>query len=329
VDSPNENYARELMELFTLGPQDVHGVDNYSQTDVVELARALTGFACDQRRKKGGVAVREWAFDSGDKTLFEGRYFEVSGNLGVEHPDGTPFPSDRNVIDLLFTHRDSDDRPTLARFISRKLWEWFVYPDPALAHVDEVADVFVQSGYVVRDLVYAILTHDAFYSTQARESTAKTPVDFALQSLRVLGARSNMKETPKALESMGMELFNPPGVEGWNHGEPWLATGRYLARFHFAQELAGGGERNQKGKRRKGAYRFKPEKLVDGSAQTTEQIVDALLGRLQVAVPSATRQALIDHANGDETTPGSGEWADTHMRDLLVLMLSLPEFQVH
>jgi uncharacterized protein (DUF1800 family) len=329
VDSPNENYARELMELFTLGPQDRNGVDTYSQNDVVELARSLTGFRCDQKKKRGGVAVAEWAFDSGDKTLFEGRPFEVSGNLGVEHPDGTPFPPNRNVIDLLFTHRDSDDRPTLARFISRKLWEWFVHPDPAIAQVDEMADVFVQSGYVVRDLLYAILTHDTFYSTQARESTAKTPVDFALQSLLAVGARSNMKEMPGALESMGMELFNPPGVEGWNHGEPWLATGRYLARFHFAQDLAGGGERKRKGKKRKRVYRFKPEKLLGRSVQTSEQIVDKLLGRFQVAVPSLTRQALIDFANGGAPAPGSAEWAETRLRDLLVLMLSLPEFQAH
>ncbi len=320
AEAPNENYARELMELFTLGPLDVNGVENYTQQDVVELARALTGFRVESKGAKRLVQVQGWAFDAGDKTLFEGMPFEMRGNLGVEGEDGIPFPPDRNVIDALFAHRDSDGRPTLARFIARKLWEWFAYPEPDLGLVDELADVFVGSGYTIGDLLFAILTHDEFYSARARESTTKNPVDFVLQTMLALDVKSNLKELPRQLRIMGMELFNPPGVNGWNHGEAWVSTSRYLERLRFAQRVAAG----RKGK---DGYRFRPEKRVDRRAASGAEIVDSLLARLSVALPPASRQVLIDYVGSPDRQDES--WLEVKLRGLFVLLLSLPEFQVH
>jgi uncharacterized protein (DUF1800 family) len=316
VGSPNENYARELMELFTLGPIDENGVENYTQQDVMELARALTGFRVDSGPRRT-VQLKEWKFDSGEKVLFEGRTFEARGNLGVEDPEGTPLPPERNVIDLLFTHRDSDGRPTLARFIARKLWGWFAYPAPELALIDELADVFVGSDYRIADLVFAILTHDEFYSDRARASTAKTPVDFALQALLGAGVSGRMADLPRDLSLMGMELFNPPGVDGWNHGEAWLSTSRYLARLDFAQRVAAGG-----------SYRFDPRRIVDRRASGPDEICDALLARLQLRLSETTRQALIDYV-GVPVDATDEDWLQTKLRGAFVLLLSLPEFQVH
>lgn len=323
VESPNENYGRELMELFMLGVVDSNGVENYTQEDVRQLARACTGFRAE-RDKKGRFTDRVYLdpsrFDDGTKTIFAGMPYEASGNLGVENADGIPFPGGLNVIDLLLLHTDSDGRPTTARFLARKLWEWFAYPDPPIDLVDELADVFVAAGYQIAPLVKAILTHDEFYTDAARASTAKTPADYALQAMEVLGAKSNMKELPDYVRAMGLDLFNPPGVNGWNHSEAWLSTSRFLERFEFAQDLAAG--------RSKKVFSVNPKKLLDASATTTGALVDGLLARFGLTVPAATRQQLIDYVDGGAAL-GDDEWLEVKFRGLLLLLLTLPEYQVH
>src|SRR5262249_54354185 len=137
--------------------------------------------------------------------------------------------------DLLFAHRDSEARPTLARFVTVKLFELYAYPDPDTALVDELADAFVAASYSVAALVQAILTHDAFYTDAARSSTAKSPLEFALQSLNALGAKSSLLALPDALGAMGMSLFDPPRSGSWSRGSDWLTAGLYLARIDFAQ----------------------------------------------------------------------------------------------
>lgn len=324
AESPNENYARELMELFVLGREDATGQPNYTQDDVVQLARALTGFGfryTKRGRRIDRVVLRAEHFDDGVKTLFAGKPYEVTGNLGVEDGDGDPFPANLNVIDILFTHTDSDGRPTAARFLAKKLWEWFAYPAPDVALVDELADVLVGASYEVRALLRAILTHDEFYSEQASSSTAKTPVDFALQPILGLGVQTSMSELPSVLERMGMSLFDPPSVNGWNHSEAWLATSRYRERFLLAQAIASG--------RSKKDYKLRPEKLLDPSAATSAEVVDGLLTRLgATGVPEASRQALIAYADSGIALPDD-EWLEVKFRGLLVLIMTLPEFQVH
>jgi uncharacterized protein (DUF1800 family) len=307
------------MELFTLGPVDVNGVPNYTQQDVVELARSLTGFRVAFRGAKRTTYVAPGSFDDGDKLLFEGTSFMAQGKLGVEAEDGTPFPPERNVIDILFEHRDSDGRPTIARFVSRKLWESFAYPNPDLVLVDELADVFVASNYVISDLLTAILTHDEFYSARARSAVVRDPVEFVRGTMVALGVRSNMKEVPGVLRDMGMELFNPPGVEGWNQGDTWLSSSRYLARLHFAQDIASS-------RTARDGYRFQPEKLLDRQSTTSSEIVEDLLRRLQVTVPLGTYQTLVTYLGNADLDDEN--WVEQKLRGLFVLLLSLPEFQV-
>lgn len=325
ADSPNENFGRELMELFCLGPSDLAGNPNYTQNDVVDVARACTGMGSVYKGKKNNkrtdkVMLYANDFDAGNKTLFEGRSFETTGNLGVLDADGDPFPASRNVIDLMFAHTDTDGRPTLARFLAKKLWEWFAYPDPAIELIDELADVFVSSGYEIRPLMVALFTHDEFYSAVAMESTAKTPVDFVLQSIQAFGARGKFDELPDNLRSMGMEIFNPPSVDGWNNTIAWLSTSRLLARFRFAQDLASG--RDKKG------YKLDPKKLLPKSAASTEDVVDPLLAATGLTIPATSRQVLIDYLDGG-THLGDDDWLEIKYRGLLVLLMTMPEFQVH
>ncbi len=320
VVAPNENYARELMELFCLGSVDRNGLDNYTQADVVEMSRALTGYRWEGTGKNDGVFINPYVHDDGAKTLFQGKVFEASGELGAEREDGTPYPPETNIHHILLEHRDSDGRPTAARFLVTRLWEWFACPDPPLAVVDELADVFVASGYVVRELLTALFTHDHFYAEECRGAQVKTPIDFALQSLKALEVRSPLKKLPAILEEMGLSLFEPPGVEGWTHGPAWLATSRLLARFELAQAVCDGGDPK--------AWKFKPKKLFPKGAADTDEIVGFLLERLRIEVPASTRQILGLYLNGG-TSLQDKAWLEKKFRGVFILLLTLPEFQVH
>jgi uncharacterized protein (DUF1800 family) len=315
VDAVNENYARELMELFTLGPNDEDGVPNYTQTDVVELARALTGFFFERGAKKPLVQMDPSRFDAGSKLLFASRPFEMSGVLGVEYADGTPFPPETNVLEALFAHRDSQGRPTLARFLVRKLWAWFATPEAEGTLVDELSAAFVSSDYHVGTLMRELLCHDAFWAEDARASTPKTPVEFAAQALLALGVKGSFRDLPLWVARMGMEPFEPPGVEGWNHGPAWLATSRYLSRIEFGNVL-GTGQVKQ-------GFRFKL-KLSEGD--TPESLVDAALAQLGCEVSVETRLRLIEYLAFEF---GSDTWLRRTYPRLFALLLGLPEFQVH
>jgi uncharacterized protein (DUF1800 family) len=321
---PNENYARELMELFTLGVTDVNGVENYTQTDVEELTRALTGFQIEDDR--GVFNPNRW--DGGVKTLFAGTGHQATGNLGVVDATGALLPPPRNVIDILFTHRDTDGDLTLPRFLARKLWEYFAYPlsPPPMpadekALLDSLTGTFVGNGFVIRDLLVAIFTHDEFYGDAAKTRTVKNPCEFAFHAIRALRATTRATTVPAHLAEMGMDLFDPPGVNGWNQGLAWLSSGQLLARIQFAQALAAG---------RDSELRFIPQRVIDTTATDAGAVVDALLDRLGVSahVPAGVRATLVDYFEG-ATDFRDPEVLERKVRGAVVLMLGLPEFHIH
>jgi hypothetical protein len=183
---------------------------------------------------------------------------------------------------------------------------------------------FRAGGFVVRDLLRSIFLHDEFYSTQAKTSTVKNPCEYVLGALRALEARSNFEAIPDGLAEMGMELFEPPTVNGWDHGLPWMSSGLFLSRWVVGQALAAG--------RTPREYKLILKKLFDDDGSVADA-VDGLLARLGIAgsVPAATRQALIDYMND---TPGTVDlqddaYVETKVRGVLALMLELPEFNIH
>jgi uncharacterized protein (DUF1800 family) len=318
---PNENYARELMELFVLGVSDLNGAENYTQQDVEALTRALTGF---QIQNDAGVFTPS-RFDGGTKSLFENQPI-ASGNLRLVDDAGVLVADPtRNVIDVLFAHRDSDGALTMPRFLARKLWEWFVYPlddvplATAKALLDEVAAPFVAGGFVVADLLRAIFLHDEFYSAQAMRSSVKNPCEFTFGTIRRLGVRTDATPLPDLLAAMGMALFDPPSVNGWSGGLAWLSTGQYLSRLRCAQAIAQGRER---------ALRLDPTRLFDRTATTSAEVVDGVLARLRLVVPPDVRLALVDFV-GPFGSPDLDTWLDTRVRDLVMLVLGLPEAHLH
>jgi uncharacterized protein (DUF1800 family) len=319
----NENYGRELMELFVLGVVDLDGNENYTQQDVENMARCCTGFQIDSATDLGFMNPAR--FDTSAKVLFLNEPFEAVGKFGFEDGSGVPFPPATNVIDVLFRHRDTDGELTMPRFLAKKLWEYFAYPSPSKALIDEVAAPFIAGGFVIRDLLRAIFLHDDFYSEQAKTSSVKNPVEYALSAMRATKASSNYAQIPDHLAAMGMELFDPPSVNGWSNGAAWLSTGQFLNRFEFAQALAAG--RDVK------AIKMKPTQIFDDDATSADQVVDELLGVFGVAarVPAGARQALIDYLN-DPTPPSSFSdptVIERKVRGVIALILQLPEFHIH
>jgi uncharacterized protein (DUF1800 family) len=320
VGKPNENYGRELMELFLLGVVDLNGVENYTQTDVQELARCLTGF---QIVGDAGVFVPS-RFDGGTKTLFTGKSYQASGVIGLEDASGNPLPPAQNLVDILFTHRDSDPSGgalTMPRFLAKKLWEYFAYPAPAKSLLDQLTPAFIAGGFVVTDLLRAIFLHDEFYSEAAKTRSVKNPCEYAFSAIRALRARTNARSLPDLLEAMGMALFDPPNVNGWANGTAWLSSGQFLSRFEFAQVLAAG---------RESELKLDPTRLYDPAATSADVVVDAFLAALGIAsrVPGPVRQELIDYFEG-ATNFLDPVVIEKKVRGAIALMLQLPEFQLH
>jgi uncharacterized protein (DUF1800 family) len=206
--TPNENFAREVMELFTLGE------GHYGEQDIKEAARAFTGWSLD--RDTGTFVFRRFIHDYGSKT--------VLGKTGYFDGD--------EVLDILLA------RPETAEFVTRKLWREFVSPDPDDAEVKRIAARFRASGYDIKAALYALLTSDAFYAAENRGVLVKSPIDLVAGTLRQFDLRPG-QPIPFAVTAaaMGQNLFSPPNVKGWPGGEAWINASTLLARKAFLDRL--------------------------------------------------------------------------------------------
>jgi uncharacterized protein (DUF1800 family) len=204
--APNENYARELMELFTLGR------GNYTERDVREAARAFTGWGAE----RGGFAFRAEHHDAGAKTVLG-----VTGAL-----DGD------DVVRIVTT------RPECARFVSRKLLAFLSHPEPGDAEVSAAAAVFSKTDGDIAAVVRHILLSPGFRSASARRSLVKSPAELVVGAARAVGLPAMPASAAEAMSRMGQTLFAPPTVKGWDGGRAWLASGALLERVRFAWEIA-------------------------------------------------------------------------------------------
>jgi len=213
---PNENFAREVMELFTLGE------GSYTEQDVKEAARAFTGWSIDP--ETGEFMFRPAIHDDGVKTVL-GR----SGN----------FTGD-DVLDILLA------QPQAAEFIVAKMWREFISPTPDPMEVKRIARMFRDNRYNIKVALRALLTSDAFYAPQNRAVLIKSPVELIVGTLR--GFRFETGEPLPfvfASRELGQDLFAPPNVKGWPGGEAWINSATLMRRKQLLERLFRGQEMRQ------------------------------------------------------------------------------------
>ena len=223
-EQPNENFAREVMELFTLGE------GHYTERDVKEAARAFTGWSIEP--ETGEFKWRPFIHDRGEKTVL-GRTGRFDGD---------------EVLDILL------EQPATAEFIVAKLWREFVSADPEPQEVRRIAARFRDSGYEVRAALRALFLCEAFWAAENRAALIKSPVDLVAGTLRSLEFETGeLLPFVFTLRQLGQDLFGPPNVKGWPGGEAWIDSSTLLARKQFLERLFRGQELRGRGRDMDGA----------------------------------------------------------------------------
>ncbi|MEM1373111.1 MAG: DUF1800 domain-containing protein [Pseudomonadota bacterium] len=211
AEAPNENLGREFLELFTLGEGN-----GYTETDVKEAARALTGHSVGD---DGAYALFREDHDPGQKTI-----------LGQTGPMGADELAEVVLED-----------PSFGPYIVEKLWRAFISPEPEPAEVTRLTDVWKAADLELKPLLEALFLSDAFWAQDARGALVKSPVELLVGTLRSTGrAGLPMTEAVWITEELGQQLFFPPNVGGWQDGAAWINTSTALLRAQFLTDFAEG-----------------------------------------------------------------------------------------
>ncbi|RPJ35943.1 MAG: DUF1800 domain-containing protein [Verrucomicrobiaceae bacterium] len=310
---PNENFAREVMELFTLGE------GNYTEQDIREAARAFTGYQFNRFTGEATHNRRLW--DESDKTIF--------GKTG-------PF-NGADVINLIF------EKPAAARFIVGKIWELFVYDNPSPAAIEALAGGFRKADYQMAPLLRDIFLSKEFYTEASIRSQIKSPVQYLIGLLKQL----EITQPPAgfaitAQQQLGQVLFMPPNVAGWDWGKAWINTNTLLTRYNLAGFLTKGAEAGGKAMRmemmktpgmapapRNAGFGWNGpdyEKIAPRPLrENPSELVNALIFRyFQGPLPDKARGSFVEYANAKKGVI----FTDKETAELCHLMLSTPYYQL-
>ena len=325
---PNENYARELMELFTLGE------GNYTEEDIREAARALTGWTSTG---DGAFLFRRNLHDDGEKT-FLGRTGQFDGS---------------DIVDIIMA------RPQHARFLCTELFRFFVHDEPSRAQINAMVWTYRVSGNRVRPVLGQLFHSQAFYSEKAMATRVKSPVEYLVSLWKSMGLQS-VPQTGRLktdLAEMGQIPFYPPTVEGWEGGAAWITSSTLLARYNVAGRLLLGAEVDpakptlvlppalawmpvRETAAAKEAEFSATKWIADAGAKDAEAAVAHLEKRfLRVPLSESKRAEVVAFlkssgwkpgAAGKLTAPGKTTNDDEYqLRRALHLILCTPEFQIH
>jgi uncharacterized protein (DUF1800 family) len=307
-DVHNENYGRELLELFSLG------IGNYTEDDVKNCARAFTGWTLKPTipgAQPFGRHLWEFEFRPDLHDYGEKEFLGERGNF-----DGT------DIIDIIVR------QPAAAHFIAYRLHKFFTADDPDEKAVDELAEVYVKSNYNIREMMRALLLSDYFRSPAAYCAKVKSPAEHVVGLERLVEdfqyPRWGIREIALECRYMGQDLLNPPSVEGWHTGKEWIDTGILVERINFAAGLIGDTSKP-------GVQKIIGRLRAMGEL-TPEQFVDAtldLIGPLDVT--ATTRDSLLKFARkGGNLKFAGDEDPDSEKRvaELLQLIVATREFQL-
>jgi uncharacterized protein (DUF1800 family) len=295
---PNENYARELMELFSLG------IGHYSEADVREAAKAFTGYEI----KSGAGTLNTRQHDAGEKT--------VLGKTGKFKGD--------DVVRICL------DQPACPRFVVGKLYRFLVSESevPPAELLEPLAERYRESGFDTGKLVSAVLRSNLFFSPAAYRAKIKDPVEFATGIVRALEGTVGTLPLAESLEGLGQVLFAPPSVKGWDGGPAWLNAQTLLFRNNLALALTSTADP------RFGNRCDPAAALSRHGAKTDEEVVRFLLNVfLQGDAPAASREKLLAYLAQAGRTKRPIYWtaddaANHRLRAVTHLVLTLPEFQL-
>lgn len=294
---PNENYAREIMELFAMGEGN-----GYTEQDIREGARALTGWTVT---RQGEAQFNRNLFDPDEKKIFG-----QVGRWGWE-----------DFVDMIVR------RPETGPFVARKLWSFFAYDDPEPEIIHSLARLYYTSGFSIKAMVHWILNSDAFSSEKAYRAKLKSPAELVAGALRSLEITTQGRNLNNLMARMGMQLFNPPNVAGWKGGRAWITSTTLLERLNFG--LAVATLRNNASQ----TEQFDLMGLLRANdLQTPSAVLDHFLDLLVDGNVSPERRELLrDYLESD---PPNGRlvldqrFVEERVRGLLHLVLAMPEYQL-
>jgi uncharacterized protein (DUF1800 family) len=286
--SPNQNFARELLELFMIG------VGNYSETDVDSCARAWSGHNIDE--DAGQYVFRPKDHDDGDKSF-----------MGItKNWDGPA------IIDFLFD--DPAQRFKVATYLSARLWSFFAHPGPPANIVADLANVMIAGSFEMKPVLRAMFLRPEFYAPAATQGLVRSPIEFFVGIMKASGLRSTDAEPMQYAEGLGQQPFNPPNVSGWRPNKYWLSAGTAGQKASWA---AGLHYRLRDQKR---------EFFADLVTVPVPQAVDAALSRVGIPSPSDRSKAVVAAWLEQQRAAPYEGWFEGLGFTTLVMML--PELQL-
>ena len=316
--APNENYGRELLELFSLG------IGNYSEDDVKACARAFSGWTINNAAYMSVRASR-------DSIWPHGRLDWQFVYLPEDHDDSpktflghTGRFNGEDIIDIIL------QQPATAWFVARKLYEFFVSDTPDESAIQVLADEFQEANGDIRRVMRALFLSDFFQSAKARLARVKSPTELVAGTARLAGSHQFPEWTTVNLAMdvnfMGQEILNPPTVEGWHTGTEWIDTGNLVERINSAALEIGDATRP--------AVRAIIQRLrAGGEVLPPEEFVQGCLDSLgQFEISEGTRAHLVQHARklGDLKFDREDLLACSEQRvgEMLQLIVATREYQL-
>ena len=295
----NENLAREIMELFSMGRDQ-----GYTEVDIKQGARALTGYTYDAAT--GQFRYISDRHDNEPKTIF-GRSGNYSGD---------------DFVTLIL------DTPAPAKFIARQLFSFFAHSDPSLDTVESLATVLRVNNYEIAPMLENLFLSEEFYSARTMSTEIKSPVELIVGLHRDLGLKNpDYAYLAGALQNMGQDLFEPPSVFGWQPGRSWITTSRILGRYNVLAEVL-----EKRPRAGKTGVDVVGTILAGQTFKTHAEVVDYLAKCVWVVtLPETKRQTLIEFL---KPLPEPAQWsanpgaANTRLTRLLMMLMCSPEAQL-
>ena len=323
--SVNENYGRELLELFSMG------VGNYTEHDVKEAARAFTGWTIGNTEYMTLKSARDSVWPYG-RLSFHFEYKEHDHDNGEKEFLGHKGNlNGEDIVDIICK------QPATAAFLSRHMYSFFVADEPPVPEwpykeprdpeaIAALSKVYFDSDYNVEEMLRFLFKSEFFKSEQARYQRVKSPAELVAGVLRLTGEfdRPKVDMNPTNLQStyMGQWLLNPPSVEGWHWGTEWIDSGALVERVNFASERLGNIESP-------GVQTLIDRILSDSNGGlNAEELVERALDELSVGdISDKTRSALVEFAEVQVNQPDSGNAGPEQVANVLKLVGATPEFQ--